>query len=155
MRILMGSPTKSFCAAMALVCLAWVSPGSAQVTTQGIAAASQAQVSSGRPSALQIRRNVLLQQQAALEDQIRVAARCIQDASKPQTLRDPQGNINQVPQTDLTNCSRQLRALQRQLASLARQFERLASDADASAAQFQTRQEFSQRSLRTRWLTGQ
>jgi hypothetical protein len=153
MRILIGSLT-SFCAAIAMVCLAWVSPGSAQ-TTQGVAAASEAQVSSGRPSTLQIRRNVLLQQQAVLEDQIRAATRCIQDATKPQTLRDPQGNINQVPQTDITNCSRQLRTFQRQLASLARQFERLASDANAAAAQFQTRQEFAQRSLRTRWLTGQ
>lgn len=134
-----------------LLCLAWTMSASAQ---SSIATASAASVSSGRPSTLAIRQNILLQQKDALEAQIRIATLCVADASKPSTLRDPQENINQVPKQDIINCSRQLRTLQRQLASLARQIQKLASDADAASLRLQRQQSTAQRLLRTKWVTG-
>ena len=156
MRILTQNPIEHFWTTVVVLCLICTLSSSSLGIAQGtIARAREATISSSRPTSFQIRQNVLQQQQAALEEQIRVATRCIQDSSKPQTLRDPQGNINLIPQIDLTNCSRQLRTLQRQLASLAKQFEMLASDANATAMQFQSRQQEAQRASRTRWLTGQ
>ncbi len=75
----------------ALACLIGVALASAQVTTAP-ASATPARASSGRPSTFTVRQNILLQQQAAVEAQIRVASLCIADASKPQMLRDPEGN---------------------------------------------------------------
>ncbi|MBI5252469.1 MAG: hypothetical protein HY912_23490 [Desulfomonile tiedjei] len=143
--------TKSPLIIAAVLCLTWALSASGQ---SSVATATEASASSGRPSTFQVRRNVLLQQQAILENQIRVATLCIQNASKPQMLRDPQGNINQVPKLDIIDCTRQLRTYQRKLASLARQVERLAADANATAGRLQREQGIAQRALRTRWITG-
>ncbi|HMK34506.1 MAG TPA: hypothetical protein VK463_05535 [Desulfomonilaceae bacterium] len=98
-------------------------------------------VPSGRPSTLAIRANILAQKQAALQQQVLDAERCIAESSQPIVLRDPQGNINVVPQTDVVNCTRRLASLQRQLASLARQSDQLAKDADAFALFIQQKQQ--------------
>jgi hypothetical protein len=137
--------------AATLVCLMWVSCATAQVTTAP-ASATPAGVSSGRPSTFTVRQNILLQQQAALEAQIRVASLCIADASKPQLLRDPEGNVNAVPQKDIINCTRQLRTLTRKLANVGRQLQKLAADAQAAAAQLQKLQDIAQRTQRTQWV---
>lgn len=136
----------------ALLGLVWTLSASAQTST--IATATPASASSGTPSTFTIRQQILAQQQAALASQIRVATQCIADASKPATLRDPQGNINLVPQLDVINCARQLRTLRRQQASLARQVQKLASDADAASLRLQRQQETAKRALRTKWITG-
>jgi hypothetical protein len=135
---------------LSLISVSWAS---AQLTTAP-ASATPAGVSSGRPSTFTVRQNILLQQQAALEAQIKVASLCIADASKPQMLRDPEGNINPVPQKDIINCARQLRTLTRKLAGIGRQLQKLAADAQAAAAQLQTQQQTAQRMQRTQWVTG-
>lgn len=136
-----------------LSCLMGVALASAQVTTPP-ASATPASVSSGRPSTFTVRQNILLQQQAALQAQIRVASLCIANASKPQMLRDPEGNINSVPQKDIINCTRQLRTLTRKLADVGRQLQKLAADANAAAAQLQKKQDIAQRMQRTQWISG-
>ena len=68
--------------------------------------------STGRASSIAIRQNILAMKQASILRQIKEAQLCIQNASNPTILRDPEGNINRVPSTDLTtargdwlNCS--------------------------------------------------
>jgi hypothetical protein len=98
------------------------------------ASASPVTASSSRPSTLRIRQNILAQQRAVIQRELSQVQRCITDSTRLQSLRDPQGNINQVPKIDLTNCARRLRLLQDQIAALSRQTTALGQDASAQAA---------------------
>jgi hypothetical protein len=119
--------------------LCLVLPAAAQ-EQQRSAAATPTVPSFGRPSSIQIRQNILNQKRRALNSQIEVAQRCIKNASDPQTLRDPEGNVNIVPKTDIVNCARTLEALLRQLDGLAREAQQLAQNAQAEASTLQRRQ---------------
>ena len=120
-------------------CLCLVLPAAAQ-QQQRSATATPTVPSVGRPSSIQIRQNILNQKRRALNSQIEVARRCIKNASDPQTLRDPEGNLNIVPKTDLVNCARTLEALLRQLDGLAREAQQLAQNAQAEASALQRKQ---------------
>ncbi|MGB6067403.1 MAG: hypothetical protein WBG50_21570 [Desulfomonilaceae bacterium] len=130
-----------------LLALCLVLPAAGQQTIPSLgpaaapsASASPAVPSIGIPSAVRIRRNIVTQQIAAVNSQIRVAQQCISNASKPEVLRDVQGNVNIVPSLDITNCTRTLLALERQLTSLTIKANRLAADAQTELAAFQARQ---------------
>ena len=123
-----------------LLCLCHVLPAVGQ-EQQRSATATPMVPSVGRPSSIQIRQNILNQKRRALNSQIEVAQRCIQNASQPQTLRDPEGNVNIVPKTDIVNCSRTLEALLRQLDGLAREAQQLAQNAQAEASVLQRKQQ--------------
>jgi len=82
---------------------------------------------------IEIRQNILQQQKAAIEQQLKEAQRCIQNATNSQVARDPEGNINRVPKIDATNCARTAAALTRTLASLGRQAAQLERDAKVMA----------------------
>jgi hypothetical protein len=122
-----------------LFCLCLAVPIDAQQGQRGVTATPTVP-SSGTPSSIQIKQNFLNQQIRAVNSQIVVAQRCIANASRPEVLRDPQGNVNIVPSQDITNCSRTLAALQRQLAGLSKQVAKLAQDAQAQAAFLQAKQ---------------
>jgi hypothetical protein len=127
-----------------------------QLQTTRSATATPTFPSFGRPSSIQIRENILNQKRRALNSQIEVAQRCIKNASQPQTLRDPEGNVNIVPKTDLVNCARTLEALLRQLDGLAREAQQLAQNAQAEASALQRRrkQTQAQRNSAQRQLRG-
>ncbi len=110
-------------------------------STTGNAVATPVSVSSSAPSSFKIRANILAQKQAALLAQIEVAQRCIRTSSLPTVLRDPEGNLRTVPQTDIVNCTRTLNSLQRQLASLARESAKLSADAEAAAFRLESLQQ--------------
>lgn len=104
------------------------------VTAQtSTAAATPVSASSGRPSTLEIRQNILARERAAILRGITEVRRCLNDATRAQTLRDPQGNINQVPKIDIVNCGRRLSVLQERLRSLSRRSAALTQDAQAQA----------------------
>ncbi len=88
----------------------------------------------GGASPTAIKQNMLLLQQASLNQAITVAKACIKNASLPQVLRDPQGNVNTVPSTDLINCSRTLSALLNQLAANQKALNNLSQDAQMEAS---------------------
>ncbi len=115
---------------VALIMLSLASISGAQTTT---AVATPVTPSTGTPSSFQIRQNFFTIQLAGINRQLQQVQRCLANAVNPQILRDPEGNINRVPQVDAITCGYQLRLLQRQLASLARQQEKLAQDAGAQA----------------------
>lgn len=108
--------------------------GAAVVPPSGArASATPATASSGRPSTIQIKQNIILQQVAILQRQLIDVRRCIYTASLPQVLMDPTGMVNRVPQTDIVNCSRQLQTITRKLASLSRESSQLLQDAQMEA----------------------
>jgi len=90
--------------------------------------------SGGRPSAIQVRQNILAQKAAALQRELKELQRCISNATQLQTLRDPEGNINIVPQNDLVNCTRRLQDLQRRQDSLNREIAAIAQAVQPVAA---------------------
>lgn len=98
--------------------------------------------SGGRPSTIQVRQNIIAQKAAALKRELKELQRCITNASQLQTLRDPEGNINIVPQNDLVNCTRRLQDLQRRQDSLNREIAAISLDVQplAAAAQRISRQ---------------
>ncbi len=104
---------------------------------QARASATPATPSSGRPSTIQIKQNILLQQVALLQRQLIEVRRCLYTASLPQVLRDPSGFVNRVPQTDIVNCRRQLDIITRKLTSLSRQSNQLVQDAQMQAIAMQ------------------
>ena len=122
---------------LGLVALAIVPAAVGQQSSAGTASARQVTASSGRPSAFEIEQNIINRKIAELQRQVNEAQRCIETASMPQILTDPQGNINRVPQTDIVNCTRQLEQLERQLVSLQRQAAQLSRDAAFQASQLQ------------------
>jgi hypothetical protein len=97
------------------------------------ASAKAAAPSTGAPSAFTIKQHFMAQQQARIQGQIREAQRCIANASNTQVVRDPEGNINRVPQVDLIDCSRRLQQLTRQLEILVRSADQLSRDAEVAA----------------------
>jgi hypothetical protein len=112
------------------------------------AAATSVTASSGRPSTFQIRQHILAQQRAVILRELNQVQRCITDSTRLQSLRDPQGNVNQVPKIDLVNCARRLRQLQDQVAALTRQSTALGQDASAQAARLQQALQRQQQRLR-------
>jgi hypothetical protein len=126
--------------------------GAALGQTTTSASATGVSSSSGTPSSFRIRANILAQKQAAIEQQIEVAQRCVKNATLPTVLRDPEGNLRTVPLTDVVNCTRTLKSLQRQLVSLAREADRLTRDAEATAFRLERAQ---QRALARARLQGQ
>jgi len=101
------------------------------------ASASPVSPSTASASTLTIRGNILAMKQADIQRQIKEAELCIKNASNPTILRDPQGNINRVPSTDLVNCTRTLARLQRQLQVVAKQANQLSVEANFRAARAQ------------------
>ncbi|MCA1961794.1 MAG: hypothetical protein LDL33_13495 [Desulfomonile sp.] len=79
----------------------------------------------------QILGNFLTIERAAIQRELRVVTRCIRMARE--NLRDIQGNINRVAQTDLLNCNRRLQQLLRDEAKLGRIAARRAAEAEAAA----------------------
>ena len=125
-----------------LLLLAFVSVAYSQGTARSSAAKAVSTPSGGRASTIQIRQNVIAQKAAALQRELKELQRCISNASQLQTLRDPEGNINMVPQNDLVNCTRRLQDLQRRQDSLNREIAALSQDAIplAAAAERRARQ---------------
>ena len=112
-----------FSVLIATVSLLFVSAVYAQGLTNAASSAAAKAVSTpsgGRPSTIQVRQNIIAQKAAALQRELKELQRCITNASQLQTLRDPEGNINIVPQNDLINCTRRLQDLQRRQDSLNR-----------------------------------
>jgi len=140
---------------LATLLVHFVSAAYAQVSSQTIpqaapsAAAKAVSLSASAPSTIQVRQNIIAQKAAALQRELKELQRCITNASQLQTLRDPEGNINIVPQNDLVNCTRRLQDLQRRQDSLNREIAALAQDAQpvATAAQRLARQAALQRVL--------
>jgi hypothetical protein len=105
---------------------------------QGHAASASASAkatsrSSGTPSTYAVKQHFIAMEQARIRGQIREAERCIANASNTQVVRDPEGNLNRVPQVDLIDCARSLQQLTRQLATLARKADQLTRDAEVAA----------------------
>jgi hypothetical protein len=122
---------------LCIICIGGLWSVSSSVAQSSTAAATPVSPSTGRASSIAIRQNILAMKQASILRQIKEAQLCIQNAANPTILRDPQGNINRVPSTDLTNCSRRLAQLQTQLQGLAREAKQLSVDAQFQAAQLQ------------------
>jgi len=109
--------------------------GAQQTIPQAAPSAAAKAVSippSGRPTPVSIRQDILAQKAAALVAQLKEIQRCILDASQLQTLRDFQGNINIVPQNNLTNCTNRLQDIQRQQDSLNREIAVFSMNAQAA-----------------------
>jgi len=141
-----------FSVLIATVSLLFVSGVYAQGLTNAASSAAAKAASTpsgGRPSTIQVRQNIIAQKAAALRSELKELQRCITNASQLQTLRDPEGNINIVPQNDLVNCTRRLQDLQRRQDSLNSQIAALSLDAQpvAAAAQRIARQAALQRVL--------
>jgi len=93
------------------------------------ATATQISKIPGSPNSIEIKQNMLLQQQASINQSITVAKACIKNSSMTQVLRDPEGNIRIVPSTDVVNCTRTLNELLNLLASNQKALNNLSQDA--------------------------
>lgn len=93
-----------------------------------IASATPVSKTTGRSSSVSIRQNQLNIFKANIERQLRKAQRCVQVSRLPVLLRDPQGNVNQVPKIDIVFCSRQVQVLSRELAAINKQLAELSKD---------------------------
>ena len=98
-----------------------------------VASATPVTKSSGKGTSTSIRQNQLNIYKANLERQLRVAQRCVEISRLPVLLRDPQGNVNQVPKTDIVFCSRQIKVLSREIAAVSKQMADLSKDAVPAA----------------------
>jgi len=116
---------------MWLIAVTWAT--AQQLPTAASASATQLTTSTGRPSSIRIKQDILKQKQAALARELAEVVRCIRISSQSQVLRAPEGNVNIVPDIDVTNCARRLASLQRQQSSLVRAASQLAQDAQAQA----------------------
>jgi hypothetical protein len=126
-----------FSVLIAAVSVLFVSAVYAQGLTSAASSAAAKAVSTpsgGRPSTIKVRQNIIAQKAAALQRELKELQRCITNASQLQTLRDPEGNINIVPQNDLVNCTRRLKDLQRRQDSLNREIAALSTDVQPVAA---------------------
>ncbi len=108
------------------------------------AAATPVAATQNTPSIFQVRQNFFSIEQANINRSLRQVERCLANASMPQVLRDPEGNINRVPSVDIVDCTYQLQLLQRQLARLARAQVKDAQDASAAAMLLQFQQQRAQ-----------
>lgn len=131
----LGNFWRAACLSCAVAFILFASEG--LCSAQARASATPATPSSGRPSTIQIKQNMLMQQVAILQRQLIEVRRCISTASLPQVLRDPSGFVNRVPQTDIVNCSRQLQTITRKLARLNRESSQLVQDAQMQAITLQ------------------
>ena len=124
------------CCLSALVCDAAIAQVLTSSPLPSVTSASATPVTNvpGGASPTAIKQNMLLQQQATINQAITVAKACIKNASLPQVLRDPQGNVNTVPSTDLVNCTRKLTALLNDLAANQKALNNLAQDAQMEAS---------------------
>lgn len=93
-----------------------------------IAGATPVNKTTGKSSTILIQQNQLNLLKANIERQLRVAQRCVKVSSLPVLLRDPQGNVNQVPKNDITFCNRKAKSLTRELAAIERQILNLTKD---------------------------
>ena len=98
-----------------------------------VASATPVTKSSGKGTSTSIRQNQLNIYKANLERQLRVAQRCVEISRLPVLLRDPQGNVYQVPKTDIVFCSRQIKVLSREIAAVSKQMADLSKDAVPAA----------------------
>ncbi len=130
----------------------FVSDAYAQQQPQAASSAAAKAVSTpsgGRPRTIQIRQNIIAQKAAAIQSELKELQRCVTNASNLQSLRDPEGNVNIVPQNDLLNCTRRLQDLQRRQDSLNREIAALTQSTQpvAAAAERLARQANLQRKL--------
>jgi hypothetical protein len=102
------------------------------------ATATQVPRATGRPSSVDIKKNMLLQQQASITQSITVAKTCIKNNSMTQVLRDPDGIIRIVPSTDLVNCTRTLNQLLNLLASNQKALNNLSQDSQLESSRIIT-----------------
>lgn len=98
-----------------------------------IATATPVNKSTGKSSTISIRQNQLNNYLANLQRRLKVAQRCVQVSRLPVLLRDPQGNVNQVPKTDIVFCGRQVQVLSREIAAVSKQLADLSRDAVPAA----------------------
>ncbi|MGD9819294.1 MAG: hypothetical protein AB7V04_11420 [Desulfomonilaceae bacterium] len=117
----------------ALVCLLALTCDAFAQASAKVASATPVNKTTGRSSSVSIRENELNLYKANLERQLRVAQRCVETARLPVLLRDPQGNVNQVPKIDIVFCSGKVRVLSRELAAVNRQLADLSKDGQLAA----------------------
>ncbi len=117
----------------ALVCLLALTCDAFGQASAKVASATPVNKTTGRSSSLSIRQNELNLYKANLERQLRVAQRCVETSRLPVLLRDPQGNVNQVPKIDIVFCSRKVRVLSRELAAVNKQLADLSKDGQLAA----------------------
>jgi hypothetical protein len=134
----MLTKTATCVAVLGLTAVLSVPTAMAQDVTPSSSATETTQ-SSGRPSTIKIKQNILQKRLALLERQIDDARRCIANASNPTLARDTEGNLNRVPKTDLVNCTRELNRLLYELSSLQRTVAQLSVEAQAASAAIQRR----------------
>jgi len=140
MKVKFWLPIVVVVASLLFVSVAAAQQQSVQIIPQAAPSAAAKAVSIppiGRPTPVLIQQNILAQKAAALVAQLKEIQRCILNASQLQTLRDPEGNINIVPQNDLTNCTRKLQDIQRQQDSLNREIAAFNMDAQAAGLRVQ------------------
>lgn len=132
---------KSLCgilAAAVVIAVLALTAASAQDMGQG-GGASQSRGGVSITGTYEIALNFANMKQAAVAREIRWTSRCINNARE--RLRDIQGNINRLAQTDLLNCQRRMQQLVRIQADMTRQTRRVSFEADAAG-------EFAQQRLR-------
>lgn len=117
----------------AIVCLLALTCDAFAQASAKVASATPVNKTTGRSSSVSIRQNELNLYKANLERQLRVAQRCVETSRLPVLLRDPQGNVNQVPKIDIVFCSRKVRVLSRELAAVNRQLADLSKDGQLAA----------------------
>ncbi len=113
-------------------------PGTVPAQATDVASATPVNISTGTPSTFTIKQQIIAQQVAQIQREVTQVSRCIRTASLDVVLRDPTGQINRVPQTDLIDCRRRLNALLRRLERLTRAANRLSRDARAQAVALET-----------------
>ena len=117
----------------AIVCLLALTCDAFAQASAKVASATPVNKTTGRSSSVSIRQNELNLYKANLERQLRVAQRCVETSRLPVLLRDPQGNVNQVPKIDIVFCSRKVRVLSRELAAVNKQLADLSKDGQVAA----------------------
>ncbi len=118
------------------------------------ASATQISKIPGNPNSIEIKRNMLLQQQDSINQSITVAKACIKNSSMTQVLRDPEGNIRIVPSTDVVNCSRTLNELLNLLASNQKALDNLSQDAQLQFSRIVTQANKDKLRKRLQIITG-
>ncbi len=98
-----------------------------------VATATPVLKSTARGSSVSIRQNQLNIYKANLERRLRVAQRCVNISRMPVLLRDPQGNVNQVPKNDIVFCAKEVKILGLQIAAINRELADLSRDGQAAA----------------------
>lgn len=116
-----------------ILCLTIIPSYALAQASAKVASATPVTKSTARGTSILIRQNQLNIYKANLERQLKVAQRCVEVSRLPVLLRDPQGNVNQVPKTDIVFCSRQIKVLTREIAAVSKQLADLSKDAVPAA----------------------